>query len=260
MITVRCFTATNMNDPVGPASIGDPLADLSNQTPSSFTLSLTPDAFVASSSFANFSYIGFLPVGGTITDIAKFVSGVKQYDVSGFNIDISLSNLDSVILSHGAALAESPLLTTDRSIMGSAFADVLLGGPSDDTIDGGGGKDTESGGPGNDQFVFDTKLNAHTDVVHITDFAHAQDLIDLSGHIFENRVGHHLIPIHVNAHTFYAARGAHTAHTASTRLIYNTKTGALYFDADGSGHKPAVEFAVLDGHPHLTFHDFQLIA
>jgi Ca2+-binding RTX toxin-like protein len=244
-----------MNDPIA-ASIGNPLAAFSNQSTSSFTVDASPASFVASSLLSDFSYLGgTIPIGGTITGVEKLISNVEQYDVSGLNITIG-----SVISTNGAVLETSAILAGNDMIMGSPFADQLIGGTGNDTIDGGGGNDTESGGPGNDQFVFDTKLNAHANVVHITDFTHAEDFIDLSGHIFENRVGGHLVPIHVNAHTFYAARGAHTAHSASTQIIYNSKSGALYFDPDGTGHKPAVEFAVLDGHPHIAFHDFQMVA
>ncbi|MEI6800736.1 MAG: hypothetical protein WCO04_16210 [Pseudomonadota bacterium] len=39
-------------------------------------------------------------------------------------------------------------------------------------------------------------------------------------------------------------------------MIYNTSTGALYYDADGSGQRAAVvQIAVLDGHPTLAFSD-----
>jgi Ca2+-binding RTX toxin-like protein len=280
-----------MTDPVGPSVIGNPLSAFSNESGSSFMVTVSGATFVANSAPGDFLYVFSVPFSGTITDVAKSVAGVEQYDVSGLNISIG-----SVISSSGAVLATSALLAGDDSIMGSPFADLLLGGAGNDTIDGGGGndtviggdgndaihgrggndsvaggtgndtidggggKDTVTGGDGNDQFVFDTTLNAHTNLAYITDFTHGQDLIDLSGHIFHSRVGHHVAPIHVNAHTFYAARGAHTAHSVSTHIIYNTKTGALYFDPDGTGHKPAVEFAVLAGHPHLTVHDFQMIA
>ena len=46
----------------------------------------------------------------------------------------------------------------------------------------------------------------------------------------------------------------------SALAIYNKTTGALYFDPDGTGHLPAVEFAVLLHHPAITFHDLLMVA
>jgi Ca2+-binding RTX toxin-like protein len=38
-------------------------------------------------------------------------------------------------------------------------------------------------------------------------------------------------------------------------VIYNTSTGVLYFDPDGSGSRSAVQIAILDGHPALAHSD-----
>jgi Ca2+-binding RTX toxin-like protein len=61
---------------------------------------------------------------------------------------------------------------------------------------------------------------------------------------------------------FYAAAGASKAHDATDRLVYNTTTGVLYYDADGLGGTAAVEVALLGAatHPALAFGDLQIIA
>ena len=53
---------------------------------------------------------------------------------------------------------------------------------------------------------------------------------------------------------FYSAAGATSAHDSTDRIVYNTTTGALFYDADGNqaGGDDAVQFAVLDNHPTLT--------
>ena len=43
-------------------------------------------------------------------------------------------------------------------------------------------------------------------------------------------------------------------------ILYNKKTGALSYDADGSKHKIApIEFAHLDAHLHLKHGDFLVV-
>jgi hypothetical protein len=46
------------------------------------------------------------------------------------------------------------------------------------------------------------------------------------------------------------------------RIIYNTTTGALYYDVDGSGTKSSVQIAVIgiDSHANLTNTDFLITA
>jgi Ca2+-binding RTX toxin-like protein len=46
---------------------------------------------------------------------------------------------------------------------------------------------------------------------------------------------------------------------ADDRIIYNADTGALSYDADGSGSGAAVQFATLAAHLNLTHQDFSII-
>jgi len=60
---------------------------------------------------------------------------------------------------------------------------------------------------------------------------------------------------------FYAADGANKAHDGNNRIIYDTKSGALYYDDDGLGGDRAVQFAVVGTatHPALTFADIHIV-
>ena len=55
------------------------------------------------------------------------------------------------------------------------------------------------------------------------------------------------------------ANTAGQATTAAHRLIYETDTGALWFDADGTGAGLRVQFALLSAGLQLTEADFLII-
>jgi Ca2+-binding RTX toxin-like protein len=55
---------------------------------------------------------------------------------------------------------------------------------------------------------------------------------------------------------FRAGAGISTAADSNDHVIYNKTTGALYYDADGSGATPAVQFAKLSAGLALTHADF----
>ena len=59
----------------------------------------------------------------------------------------------------------------------------------------------------------------------------------------------------LTASQFRSGAGITTANTAAQRLIYNTTTGGLFFDADGVGGADATRIAVLANHAAITFGD-----
>jgi len=119
-------------------------------------------------------------------------------------------------------------------------------------LDGGAGNDVLTGGAGNDSFVFDTALNALTNVDTVADFNVAQDTVRLDHAIFTTlAVG----TLASNAFFIGAA-----AHDADDRIIYNAGNGFLEFDIYGNAHGGAIHFATIA--PHLALHgtDFIVIA
>jgi Ca2+-binding RTX toxin-like protein len=125
---------------------------------------------------------------------------------------------------------------------GNAGANVLDGGAGSDVLNGFGGADT---------FAFTTALGAgNADL--IADYSAVDDTIALDDAIFTQIGG----PGALNANAFFVGSAAHDA---DDRIIYNSATGQLFYDADGTGGGAAVLFATLIGAPALTVSDFTVI-
>ncbi|WP_336896951.1 calcium-binding protein [Novosphingobium sp.] len=152
-------------------------------------------------------------------------------------------------------------------LVGAYGQDTLVGGTGNDTLAGQEEPDVLTGGTGADRFVLASD-NAFYGVDLITDFSAAQnDKIGLSltqdafeiGFTFLAGPGGSLA-----ASEFYSASGANTAHDDSDRIIYDSSSGALYYDADGTGaDSPCRQIAQLGSgstHPALTLIDFVILA
>ena len=137
-----------------------------------------------------------------------------------------------------------------ENVTGSAFKDVLTGNASANILSGGAGADRLIGGAGADTFVFDTPALA-IDKDVIADFRPVDDTIALSNAVF---TAFALGPVAANAFVSGAQ-----ATTADHHLIYNTATGALFYDADGVGGIAQVQFAQLTARLALTAADFVII-
>lgn len=138
----------------------------------------------------------------------------------------------------------------DDRLIGRGGADRLSGGAGADVLAGGLGKDVLTGGIGGDTFIFDAAPGAaHLD--RITDFNAAADTIVLDRTAFRRLVAGDLA-----AEAFVAGTAALEA---DDRIIHNRATGALFYDADGSGAGAAVKFAQLAAGLTLTAADFDVV-
>lgn len=142
----------------------------------------------------------------------------------------------------------------DDIVFGRIGSDMLDGGAGDDVLYGGVGNDTLTGSSGEDIFVFDTKPSASKNIDTITDFSVRSDVIALD-HLIFRKVGH----AGELASSAFLSNGTGKAADASDRIIYNNKTGILYYDADGSGSGVAVAFAKLDAGLKLTADSFDIL-
>jgi len=138
-----------------------------------------------------------------------------------------------------------------RTLKGGKKADVLKGGAGDDYLNGGLGSDKLTGGAGKDTFAFSTKLSP-ANVDRICDFKHADDTIRLLKSIFGK-----LAKGVLSKDAFWVGE---KAHDRSDRIIFDKKTGALSYDADGSGTKyAAIKFAQLKAGTLLKADDFFIV-
>jgi serralysin len=122
-------------------------------------------------------------------------------------------------------------------LRGLAGDDVIRGGEGADRIYGGAQKDLLSGGGGADRFYFDTQLHKFYNVDRLGDFSCADDTICLDDLVFQS-----LATGQLNADAFHLGAAAADA---EDRIIYNSQTGDLFFDADGIGSAEAVRFATI---------------
>jgi Ca2+-binding RTX toxin-like protein len=124
------------------------------------------------------------------------------------------------------------------TILGGSNADTINGSYQSDMLQGNFGEDVLTGGDGNDLFVFTNADGADVDL--ITDFSSGADEIGLSfGGL--NWFGNDL-----DYGYFYAAENVgDDVLSAHAYVLYDTSTGALYYDVDGSTTGDAVQFAQL---------------
>ena len=185
-------------------------------------------AWTATSSTSN-SGTANITTNGLVVNLAAVTGGANGYSVTNIGAAATLT---------GSGLNDI--------LIGGLGNDTLSGGLGNDTLDGGLGNDTLTGGAGSDVFRFDTALNASTNVDRIVDFA-LGDQIQLDHAIFTKLTATgSLNP------DFFKASANGVAGDANDYLLYNTATGALFYDADGNGAGKSIQFATLTGAPTLT--------
>ncbi len=177
---------------------------------------------------------------------------VENLTLSGSTaIDGTGNTLDNVLTGNSGNNVLSGLDGND-TLTGGLGNDTLLGGIGNDRLVGGAGNDVLNGGDGTDTFVFDTAPNAATNLDTVQDFTSGTDKLSFSRAVFTGFAATGAMSVDA----FWSGAGVNAAHDATDRFIYNTTTGALWYDADGTGATAAVQVAVLTGAPTLAFTDF----
>jgi Ca2+-binding RTX toxin-like protein len=164
------------------------------------------------------------------------------------------ANIENLTLT-GASAINGTGSTLDNVLLGNSGANTLSGGTGNDTLIGNLGNDTLTGGAGNDIFVFDSTLNATSNKDTISDFASGQDQIRLDRDIFAT-----LTNVGTLSVQNFLASATGVAGDANDYILYNTSSGALFYDADGNGSGVAIQFATLTAKPAITANEFMIAA
>lgn len=201
--------------------------------------------------------------GGSGADSMSGGSGIDtlQYIRSAAGVAIDLNaDIDGKQSASGGD-AQGDVISGFENVFGSDFGDVLTGDGGrnylygyggNDVIAGGGGNDVLRGFEGEDSFVFDTELAA-SNVDRILDFEVGSDMLVLDSAVFEGLDAGSLDP------RAFLSGAAPVASSADQRILYDTETGRIYFDSDGSGVELAVAFAQLTTRPDLDADCFSIL-
>ena len=178
-------------------------------------------------------------------------SGVANITTNGLAV-----NLAAVITGTGSFNVTNTGIAT--TLTGSGLVDTLTGGTGNDTVLGGAGNDmligkagndSLTGGAGSDTFWFDTAANATTNRDTITDFVSGTDKLQFSVSALTalGTIGQFI----ANDPRFWSSATG-VAHDLDDRLIYNTASGILSYDSDGTGAVAAVQLELLGAAKHPT--------
>jgi Ca2+-binding RTX toxin-like protein len=137
-----------------------------------------------------------------------------------------------------------------ETLNGSAGKDTLVGHGGNDIINGGDAVDVLVGGPGADAFVFNSTTTWGDEII---DFSNG-DRIEIS----QSALGPEFAPGLVSASRFVSGDDP-VAGSANATFLYNTGTGQLSFDTDGTGSISAVTVAVLLDRASLSANDLLVV-
>ncbi len=213
-------------------------------------------------------------LGGGTTTFTLGADGTLRYNVVGSTpLPIGLKSLVEFenVDSSGAAGVEGGVVVLVGGVIEDTLVGVenLIGGSAGDTLggdsavnllDGKLGNDTLGGGTGDDVFRFSSTLG-DTNIDTVTDFAGdgvaGGDTLALDNAIFT------ALSAGALGEVAFESGSLSVASTVDVRIIYNSSTGALYYDADGSDvASDPVQFATLGvgSHPAaLAAGDFLVV-
>ena len=140
------------------------------------------------------------------------------------------------------------------NLTGNALGQQIFGNAGANRLDGKGGNDTLTGGAGADVFVFTSTLGAGN-VDRIVGYSGPADQIEIDNAVFTGMIDNNL----ALAASAFTANLTGLATLATQRIIYETDTGFLFFDQDGTGGVAARHFATVTIGTALAASEFTVI-
>jgi Ca2+-binding RTX toxin-like protein len=92
-------------------------------------------------------------------------------------------------------------------------------------------------------------------VLVLSDFVSGEDVLQLSKSVFTSLTDEGTL-----SSALFCANSTGSAQDDNDYILYNTSSGALLYDADGSGEGAAVQFASLSNKPEISANDFLVVA
>jgi Ca2+-binding RTX toxin-like protein len=133
-------------------------------------------------------------------------------------------------------------------LRGGTGGDNLSGGVDNDFLEGGAHADRLSGGLGDDVYYYASRTHGFDT---ITDFTSSSDRFEFRGLGFGVDPGTNL-----DDGVTFIANADPTAVTNLATVLYETDTGRVWFDIDGTGAQAANLIATITGAPVVTNQDF----
>lgn len=179
---------------------------------------------------------------------------LREAPLTGENAGGYISSVDGVFggytIANGVTIEKAIGGSGNDRLIGNSAGNVLYGQGGNDTLNGGAGEDIFHGGKGADTFIF---LNTES-IDTIASFVNLEgDKIAVSASGF----GGGLIQGFLNRDRFVIGSAAIDAFD---RFIYDSSSGGLFYDVDGSGKIAQQQFARLTPGSQLTYNDIEIIA
>lgn len=182
--------------------------------------------------------------GGAGTDLLLVDYSYFFFELGGISTTLDASTTNGKITKGSNSVTFSSI--EQFHITGTDYNDALLGGNGNDTLSGSSGSDILTGGAGADTFILYSPVDR---IDNITDFVVTDDTISVARDAF----GSGLTPnATIRPEQFILGSAAADA---NDRFIYNQTTGALFFDADGTGATRQVQLASLSTGLAMTYGD-----